>query len=224
VLAKGTDPNKYQLSILNQYIGSASISNQFSSQIKNRINMLNTKNKSRSAWKSLLILPITMMLFALISCGNEEQVKTAPDEATAPYEEELFFVVEEMPQWNDGTDMITNTRNFIAQNLTYPKEAIENNVEGKIFIQFIVNSKGEVIIPDPAMLPPELNKGKENEVVVVGYRTINEEDAMPDEKYIQLLKDEAVRVMNEVPDMIPGKQRGKAVSVVFTMPIVFKLQ
>ncbi len=48
VLQKGYDPLKYQLSILNQYIGSASISNQFSSQIKNRINMLNKNYKMGS--------------------------------------------------------------------------------------------------------------------------------------------------------------------------------
>ena len=56
VLRKGTDPMKYQLSILNQYIGSASISNQFSSQIKNRINMLNRDYKLGSRWKIAILL------------------------------------------------------------------------------------------------------------------------------------------------------------------------
>ena len=67
VMRKGTDPLKYQLSILNQYIGSASISNQFSSQIKNRINMLNKNYKLGSRWKLALLLPITAIALLYLS-------------------------------------------------------------------------------------------------------------------------------------------------------------
>jgi protein TonB len=49
-------------------------------------------------------------------------------------------------------------------------------------------------------------------------------DVSPDEKYVELLKNEAIRVINKLPDMEPGKQRGKNVSVMFTMPINFALQ
>lgn len=225
VIRKGTDQVSYQLTLLNQYIGSAStiLSNQFSNQIKNRINMLNKKNTRGSAWKFLLIIPVSLTLFLFVSCGNEVGDNAAMDESPVG-EEELFYVVEEMPRWHDGTDMAMGARTFIAENLIYPKEAIEHGVQGRVFIQFIVNKEGKVGIPDPKSLPPELENGNVQEVVVVGFKPINENDEMPDEKYVQLLKDEAVRVVSEIPQMIPGKQDGKPVNVVFTMPISFMLQ
>ena len=69
VLRRGTDPTMYQLSILNQFIGSASISNQFSSQIKNRINMLNKNYKPGSRWKLTLLIPISLIAFFVMSCN-----------------------------------------------------------------------------------------------------------------------------------------------------------
>lgn len=71
IITYGTDKLSYQLSILNQYIGSASISNQFSSQIKNRIIMLNKSHKKGSFWKSLLLVPAAIILFFVISCNNQ---------------------------------------------------------------------------------------------------------------------------------------------------------
>lgn len=40
----------------------------------------------------------------------------------------------------------------------------------------------------------------------------------------KILEEEAARIISKLPKMIPGKQRGKAVKVPFTIPIVFKLQ
>jgi hypothetical protein len=39
-----------------------------------------------------------------------------------------------------------------------------------------------------------------------------------------MLKEEAIRVISSSPDWEPGKQRGKAVNVMFTFPITFALQ
>ena len=72
VLRKGTDPMKYQLSILNQYIGSASITNQFSSQIKNRIKMLNKNYKLGSRWKLFLLVPLTLIAFFFVACTEKD--------------------------------------------------------------------------------------------------------------------------------------------------------
>ncbi len=186
--------------------------------------MLNKNYRKGSFWKSLLLIPAALVLFFFISCNNES-LNEETITKSAPAEEQLFYVVEEMPQWPESDDMIMEIRNFIAQNVEYPPEAIENSVQGKVFVHFIITKTGKVAIPDASQLPPAKNgEGALEEVVVVSYRTINEDDPMPDEKYIQLLKDEGVRVMGTLPDMIPGKQRGKNVSVVFTMPITFALQ
>lgn len=240
VLRKGTDPVKYQLSILNQYIGSASISNQFSSQIKKRINMLNKNYKLGSRWKLFLLVPLTLIAFFFVACTEKEtavnedaiasevqEMPTPADEATTNTaksleDEEVFFIVENMPKFK-GDETYMEFRKYIAQNLIYPPEAIENGVTGKVFVNFVVTKEGKVIIPTQESLAKAQAKSLE-EVVVVAYRTLQEDADAPDEKYIQLLKDEAVRVVTGSPDWEPGTQRDAKVNVVFTFPITFTLQ
>jgi hypothetical protein len=226
VLKKGTDPLKYQLSILNQYIGSASISNQFSSQIKNRINMLNKNYKLGSRWKLALLLPFIAIALFFVSCAEKEGVKAdepvTPNVESAAEMEEVFYVVEEMPSFNGG-DASIEFRNYIAQNLKYPQEASANGVSGRIIVRFIVTDEGKVVIPDQETLA-KLEAKPLDEVVVVAYSTLQEDAKTPDEKYIQMLKDEAVRVVTGSPDWTPGIQRGKKVNVMFTFPINFVLQ
>lgn len=232
VIEHGTDQVSYQLTILNQYIGSASISNQFSNQIKNRINMLNKNYKKGSSWKGLMLFPVSVALLFFMACGNEDavndQIADDPTEENVqkPLEEELFYIVEEMPQWPGEDDLAMAIRMFIAQNLKYPGVAKENNVEGKIFVTFLVTSTGEVVVPDPSLLPPPAKNGdgSMDEVVVVAYRALSADQETPDEEAVQALKDESVRVIELIPKLIPGKQRGKNVNVMFTMPITFKLQ
>ncbi len=234
MVRKGNDPMKYQLSILNQYIGSASISNQFSSQIKNRIIMLNKDYKLGSSWKLALMIPLAVIAFFFVSCAEKEGSIAANDPqeeidemparraAHSLDNEELFFIVEEMPTFNGG-DPAKEFRKFIARNLRYPKEAAENGVTGKIFIKFIVTKTGELVIPDPEYLAQQESKPLD-EVVVVAYRSVSEAASIPEEKYIELLKDEVIRVVSESPDWEPGKQRGKAVNVQYTFPVTFALQ
>jgi len=225
VLRKGTDPTKYQLSILNQYIGSASLSNQFSSQIKNRINMLNKNYKLGSRWKLALLLPLAVIAFIVVSCTEKdapiEQIEPVDEIATQAPEMQVFTVVEEMPKFNGGEP--DEFRMYIAQNLIYPPEASEAGVTGKIFIKFIVDKEGKVVIPDQEAMA-QIEGKPLGEVVVAAYRKINEDAEDPDEKYIQMLKEEVKRVVSSSPDWTPGKQRGNAVNVIFTFPIKFVLQ
>ncbi|HER08151.1 MAG TPA: hypothetical protein ENO20_04505, partial [Bacteroides sp.] len=80
MVKQGTDPRHYQLSILNQYIGSASLFNQFNSQIKNRINMLNRNYKLGSAWKLAMIFPMVFITLFFFSCTDKENMIPAGDE------------------------------------------------------------------------------------------------------------------------------------------------
>jgi protein TonB len=107
-------------------------------------------------------------------------------------EEEVFVIVEDMPKFQGGDQ---NTfRNWIQQNLRYPEIAQENGISGKVYVQFAVNSKGEVVdVKVVRGVDPSLDK-------------------------------EAVRVVSSSPRWEPGKQRGKPVKVQFTFPIVFVLQ
>lgn len=83
---------------------------------------------------------------------------------------------------------------YIADHLKYPTIAQENGVEGRVICQFVVSSDGRV---------------RDAKVV----KTL---DPYCDK--------EAIRVIMSMPKWIPGKQNGKAVSVKYTVPIVFRLQ
>jgi protein TonB len=107
-------------------------------------------------------------------------------------EEEVFFIVEDMPSFQGKGQ--EGFREWIAQNLRYPEIAAENGISGKVYVQFAVNSKGQVV----------------DAVVVRGVDPA--------------LDKEAVRVVMASPKWTPGKQRGKAVKVQFTFPINFVLQ
>lgn len=107
--------------------------------------------------------------------------------------EEIFIIVEEMPRFGDGPDGPVNFRNYIAENLVYPPEAAKQGIQGLVFVQFTVNSKGFV----------------ENVKIVRGIH--------------ELLDAEAIRVVMESPQWTPGRQRGKEVNVQYTFPINFVL-
>jgi len=107
-------------------------------------------------------------------------------------EEEVFFIVEDMPSFQGGGS--EKFREWILENMQYPSIASENGISGRVFVQFAVNSKGEV-----------------TDVVVV--RGVD-----------PALDKEAVRVVKSSPKWEPGKQRGRPVKVQFTFPIVFVLQ
>ena len=85
-------------------------------------------------------------------------------------------------------------RQWIAQRLKYPEIAAENGISGKVFVQFVVEPNGMV----------------DNVKVIRGVDPA--------------LDAEAVRVVKSSPKWKPGKQRGKAVRVAYTIPIVFVLQ
>lgn len=108
-------------------------------------------------------------------------------------EEEVFYIVEDMPTFNGG-DPATEFRKYIGENLRYPDIAAENGISGRVIVQFAVNRTGQVV-----------------DAVVV--RSID-----------PALDKEAIRVVMSSPKWTPGKQRGKAVKVLFTFPINFVLQ
>ena len=83
---------------------------------------------------------------------------------------------------------------FLAQNIKYPKAAQQAKIEGRVIVQFVVGKDGSV-----------------SDIQIM--RGVSPE-----------LDAEAIRVVGMMPKWIPGKQRGKAVTVKFTMPIMFRLQ
>ncbi len=195
VVEQGADHVGYQLTILNQYMGSALITNQFSNQIKKRINMLNKAHKKGSFRKTLWLFPVSFILLFIMACGNEtaDDQNPASKQKSSTSEEEIFYIVEEMPTFNGG-DADVEFRKYIGENLKYPEAAAENGISGRVIVQFAVNAKGEV------------------------------EDAVIVRSADPVLDEEALRVVMSSPRWEPGKQRGEKVKVLFTFPINFTLQ
>ena len=94
----------------------------------------------------------------------------------------------------NGGDPATEFKKYIVQNLRYPEIAAENGISGRVIVQFAVNKVGTVV---------------DGKVV----RSVD-----------PALDKEAIRVVMTSPKWVPGKQRGKAVKVLFTFPINFVLQ
>lgn len=107
-----------------------------------------------------------------------------------PNADGIYQIVEEMPQFPGGEKALME---YIAKNLTYPQEARDKGVEGRVFIGMVIEKDGSV-----------------NEVKVL--RGIGGG-----------CDEEAVRVIKALPKWKPGKMKGEPVRVSYLMPINFKL-
>ncbi len=83
----------------------------------------------------------------------------------------------------------------IRKNLNYPSQAVENEVQGRVYVSFVISYEGKV-----------------TEVKVVG-----------DKKLGYGIEEEAVRVVKLIPNMKPATSNGSAVNMKYRIPIVFKL-
>lgn len=109
-------------------------------------------------------------------------------------EEPLVFP-EVMPLYPGGE---TRMFNDIASNLVYPSICVENDFQGKVFVQFVVEKNGK-ISNIKILRQPEGDLGK-------------------------VLAKEAIRVVKGLKDFTPGSLNGEPKRVAMTLPIVFKIK
>ena len=181
------------------------LANNFNhSLLKKRVTMVTKKIKTIERLIPIFILPLLVLVGVFFGCSENLPVKkeepqveaVIPDTIEQVIEEEppiddLFFIVEEMPKFLGRSH--NDFRDYIQDNLVYPKEAKEKGIGGRVFVQFAVSSRGNV-----------------RDVKVV--RGVD-----------PLLDEEAIRVVKSSPQWTPGKQREKNVAVQFTFPITFQL-
>jgi protein TonB len=131
-----------------------------------------------------------------------------PPPPPAPETEEIFKVVEQMPRFPGCEDKATDKEKddcakgkmleYIYKNLKYPAIARENGVEGQVVLQFVVDKDGSIadirIVRDIGA-----GCGTAAESVVNGMNSMGQK-------------------------WIPGKQRGRPVRVLYTLPVKFKLE
>jgi protein TonB len=103
---------------------------------------------------------------------------------------QVFITVEQNPEFAGGMNALLK---FLQKNLRYPTSAVNANVMGKVYMQFVVNQDGNISKVD-------VLKG-------IGFGC----------------DEEAQRVVKLMPKWSPGRQSGRAVAVKFTLPISFQL-
>ena len=142
---------------------------------------------------------------------DEEEVEETVIESTETSKEEIievedvdipFAVIEDVPIF-PGCEKVSKDKrrdcfqeqmnNHIRKNFRYPEIAQEMGIQGRVYVNFIIDKDGS--ITNIKMRGPDQN-----------------------------LEKEAERIISRLPNMTPGKQRGRPVRVPFSIPITFRLQ
>lgn len=104
----------------------------------------------------------------------------------------IYSAAEQMPEFKGGQKKLFEQ---ISKVLKYPAEAKANNIQGRVFISFLITKKGEL-----------------TDIVIL-------------KNVHKILDDEAIRVVKQIPNnWNPGTHNGKPVNTIFIMPLSFTLR
>lgn len=127
---------------------------------------------------------------------DDIMIDEVEEEITVP-----FAVIEDVPVFPGCENVAKEEKRacfeqkiqeHVRKNFKYPQISVEMGMQGKVYVQFIINVDGNIT---------------------------NIKTRGPD----KLLESEAKRIIATLPQMTPGKQRGMAVKVPFSIPVTFKL-
>ncbi|MBP5336398.1 MAG: energy transducer TonB [Bacteroidales bacterium] len=104
---------------------------------------------------------------------------------------EPYATVEAKPTFNGGD--ADSFRKYVQENIQYPQNALENDVQGNVTVAFVVDANGKI-------RNAQVVKGVDSE-----------------------LDTEALRVVANAPAWAPAKKNGKNVPVSCTIPVTFKI-
>lgn len=105
---------------------------------------------------------------------------------------EIYEFIDEFPEFPGGIPALMK---YLSDNINYPQSAMENGIQGKVVLRFVVSASGEV---SRVIVMKELSGCKECGL-------------------------EAVRVVKKMPKWKPGKANGKVVDCYFNLPVSFSL-
>ena len=236
VIEKGVDAKQYQLLLIKKAVGTRlySMANSFNhSKLKKRITMmLKEKSNPWARLKYLYVLPlaaIAVTAFARpeISETAEEISAVKVNDLTAIVEAKAIKSTEESVQIStvsqdtvkvnyvptevsrklQGTAVfevveempefpggVDAMMEYLQKELRYPESAKEKGIQGRVTVQFIIDKEGNVT----------------NSKVT---RSVDKD-----------MDAEAIRLVKAMPKWKPGMQKGKAVAVKYTVPVVFRLE
>lgn len=125
--------------------------------------------------------------------GTSMPIASVPESMTKPApagSNEVFTVAERNPEFPGGE---TKMYGFIARELRYPVRAMRANIEGKVLLNFLVNTDGSI-----------------SQIKIIKGIQFG-------------CDDEAIRVVEKMPRWIPGMQSGQPVAVLCSLQVDFKL-
>ena len=144
----------------------------------------------------MMIVVLLMMTVGDIACAQNVPLIIDPDKVDQYLAERkdtinVYDCVEQMPSFPGGSQKL---KEFIEENLRYPKELEETCVQGRVIVRFIVERNGKLSnVKVVKSVHPALDK-------------------------------EAIRIVKLMPRWIPGRQNGITVRVKFYIPIIFRLK
>ena len=164
------------------------------SQIKSRIIMMN-KKRTRTAGriKYALFAPLAA---ALLFASNISCTSTETQEANTEVMESRAVegeVFKVVEEMPEFVGGMAECMKYLAANVNYPTEAIEKGIQGRVIVQMVVTKEGDIA-------DTKIARGID-----------------------PLLDAEALRVVSGMPKWKPGKQKGEAVNVRYTLPVMFRL-
>ena len=164
------------------------------SQIKSRIIMMN-KKRTRTAGriKYALFAPLAA---ALLIASYISCTSTETQEANTKAIESRAIegeVFKVVEEMPEFVGGMAECMKYLAANVNYPTEAIEKGIQGRVIVQMVVTKEGDIT-------DTKIARGID-----------------------PLLDAEALRVVSGMPKWKPGKQKGEAVNVRYTLPVMFRL-
>ena len=224
VLETGHDSKSYQYHLLGlaHHKAAANLSNSFNVlPLKNRIKMMNKRRtKEIGRTKYLMFLPLAALLMIISNIevvarttkelpdgmtgvatlqdkkGMQKTKEVAPPPPPAPVKSATVndsVVFEVVEEMPDFPGGQSALMEYLAKNIKYPATAHENGKQGRVIVMFVVKKDGSIS----------------------DVKTVRGVDPYLDK--------EAERVIAAMPNWKPGKQRGQAVNVRFTVPVTFRL-
>ena len=159
--------------------------------------MMQPQSSKFARFKIVISVPLILFILTIFACSGsrDNAIQTAvisvpesehivPDpNDTTNYAEMVFFTVDEMPTFQEGT--VFRFQQYVKENVKIPKGIIENK-SFTIFVQFVVNVKGEI---EQAQIIKPLHPDIDREVL---------------------------RVINSCPKWKPGKENGYLTNVAYT--------
>ena len=146
--------------------------------------------------------------------------KAADAPSAVPEDSTVYEVPEKIAEFPGGMEAAFV---WLPNNLKYPQEALEWGVQGRLLVQFIVEKDGKISNARIIAIGKTSISDKDFVVYKAADDSPEELDKERQSKGKIALKEEALRVVNAMPNWKPARDKGKPVRSKFVLPITFRL-